>query len=176
MAGAAEDAHGLEFLLELVDRFPFREEFTDSLEQPNPDTLGFLRPSMATGLHRRRCRCHRPVAVDPDTTAALYISVSPGLLSALVPSTGQLLGGVVFLLYWLAVSRSPALTSNKSMAPWFCTRSLVRHPPPDTTGSILFLVSTTKRPLLTALNKNHTSGSSNITCLREGSTNKEQTK
>ena len=52
-------------------RFPLRGEFADNLEQPNPDTLGFLRPSMATGLHRRRCRCHRPVAVDPDATAAL---------------------------------------------------------------------------------------------------------
>ncbi|KAM3404435.1 hypothetical protein ACQJBY_007499 [Aegilops geniculata] len=110
--GAALDADG-EFLLDPVDRFPLREEFAGSLEQPNPDTLGFLRPSMATGLHRRRCRCHRPVAVDPDTTAALYISVSPGLLSALVPSTRQLLGSVVFLLYWLAASRSPAPTS-----PW----------------------------------------------------------
>ena len=49
-------------------RFPLREELADSLEQPNPDTLGFLRPSMATGLHRRRRRRHRPkpVRAPPD--------------------------------------------------------------------------------------------------------------
>ncbi|XBI10091.1 hypothetical protein VPH35_137466 [Triticum aestivum] len=71
--GAALDFDGMEFLLEPVDRFPLREEFADSLEQPTQDTLGFLRPSMAAGLHRRRRRCDCPVAiaVDPDATAAL---------------------------------------------------------------------------------------------------------
>lgn len=128
--GAALDADG-EFLLDPVDRFPLRGEFADNLEQPNPDTLGFLRPSMATGLHRRRCRCHRPVAVDPDTTTALYISVSPAplCLGPLYWTTARrcrlshvLVGGISFF------------GTNKSMAPWFCTRSLVRQPPSDTTG------------------------------------------
>ncbi|XP_037441010.1 uncharacterized protein LOC119308979 [Triticum dicoccoides] len=47
-------------------------------------------------------------------------------------------------LYWTAARRcrlSPVLVggisfsgTNKSMAPWFCTKSLVRQPPSDTTG------------------------------------------
>ncbi|XP_044436724.1 uncharacterized protein [Triticum aestivum] len=36
------DAAGMEFLLDAVDRFPVREEFADSLEQPNSAPLLFL--------------------------------------------------------------------------------------------------------------------------------------
>ncbi|XP_037468959.1 uncharacterized protein LOC119341193 isoform X2 [Triticum dicoccoides] len=79
--GAALDADG-EFLLDPVDRFPLREEFADSLEQPNPDTLGFLRPSMATGLHRLRCRCHRP---SPSTPTPPLLSTSQSRRGSSLP-------------------------------------------------------------------------------------------
>lgn len=46
-----EDA-GLEFLLDAVDRFPLREEFTDSLEHPDPVPLVVLSRRDAPLLRR----------------------------------------------------------------------------------------------------------------------------
>ena len=121
-----------------LSRFPLREEFADSLEleQPNPDTLGFLRPSMALGC----------IAADAVATAPSPSTPRPPLLSrAQAHRRSSLPCSPVLdscspvstfsctdrrhlvLLYWLAASRSPVLV--------VCTRSLVWQPPPDTTGN-----------------------------------------
>ena len=44
------DAEGMEFLLDLVDRFPVREEFADSLEQTDPVPLLYLLQNGAGNL------------------------------------------------------------------------------------------------------------------------------
>lgn len=78
-------------------------------------------------------RFHRPIAVDPRRhRCSLDLSLA-GAPHCLAP------------LYWTAARRrrlSPVLVggisfsgTNKSMSPWFCTRSLARQPPPDTTGN-----------------------------------------
>ncbi|XP_044402468.1 uncharacterized protein [Triticum aestivum] len=135
--GAALDADGMEFLLEPGYRFPLREEFADSLEleQPNPDTLGFLRPSMALG-----CIAADAVATAPSPSTPRppllsrsqshrrsSLPCSPVLDSCSPVSTFSCTDRRhLVLLYWLAASRSPVLV--------VCTRSLVWQPPPDTTG------------------------------------------
>ncbi|KAE8807393.1 hypothetical protein D1007_16451 [Hordeum vulgare] len=83
---------------------------------------------MAVELHCFRRRCHRPVAIDPEATPATDgapLCLSPLYMKAACRCrlSPVLVGGICFS------------GTKKSMAPWFCTRSLVRQPLLDTTGA-----------------------------------------